>query len=69
MPSNSAISKNGREKQKTHENKYEEPERRQKINTNFRQQMEQPIHKKQAIQKRYRNNTGHPYYREERKNF
>ena len=42
MPSSAAILKNDKQKQKTHENKNEEPDRRRKINRNYKQQNEQP---------------------------
>lgn len=60
-----ATLKHGKQKQKIHENKNEEPERRQELNRIYQQQNEQPTpSNEQALYGRYKNNTVQSYHRE-----
>ena len=75
MPSSAAILKNEKQKQKTHENKNEEPDRRRKINRNYKQQNEQPTpwnqqaHDESYWSSNWFTNTVQPCIHEVTKNF
>ena len=63
MLSYAAILKNEKQKQKTPENKNEEPERRREINRNFQQQNDQPTPlNKQTHHERYKDIRVLPYH-------
>ena len=70
MLSYAAILKNEKQKQKTPENKNEEPERRREINRNFQQQNDQPTPlNKQTHHERYKDIRVLPYHWEITKHF